>query len=101
VEWLDKHTDTIKRIVQNGPSGSGIDNGTQIALDNSTGNKLVFTTAFHHMDEGGMYDGWTYHVITIRPSLQFGFDMKITGSNRNDIKEYLSEVYSNWLDKQV
>src|SRR5207244_3851388 len=97
LEWHDKHTEEIKAIVNNGPCGSGIDNGTHIDLDASTGEKLVFYTGYHHMNEGGMYDGWTEHTITVKPSLQFGIVLSISGRDRNEIKEYLHEVYNSWL----
>ena len=93
-EWYCRHTETIDALVDMLPSGSGIDRGTKIDLEKSTSEKLVFNVSFHHMDENGFYDGWTEHVITVRPSLQFDIDLTISGRNRNDIKEYLHEVYS-------
>ena len=41
------------------PRGSGVDSGTKFNWEKSTPNRLVFDTAFHHMDEGGYYDGCT------------------------------------------
>lgn len=97
-EWLEKHTANIFELVKNClPSGSGIDCGTKIDLDMSTPDKIVLHTSFHHMNDCGMYDGWTEHTVTVTPSLQFGFNLKISGRDRNDIKEYLHEVYSNDL----
>lgn len=86
------------------PSGSGIDSGTKLDLDESLrhkGARLVFTTAFHHMNQDGYYDGWTEHKVIVTPSLQFGFDLKITGRDRNDIKEYLHEVYHHALTQII
>ena len=59
----------------------------------STPDKLVFYTSFHHMNDNGFYDGWTEHTVTVRPSLQFGFNMKISGQNRNEIKYHLHDVF--------
>jgi len=71
-DWTDKNTDTIETLVKNFmPSGSGIDCGTKIDLDQSTGEKLVFHFGYHHMNENGFYDGWTEHKLTVTPSLQF------------------------------
>lgn len=75
------------------PSGSGFDNGTTLDVDASSGEKLVFQTAFHHMDEGGSYDGWTEHRVTVRPSLIHGFTLSISGRNRHDIKEYIADTF--------
>lgn len=92
-EWQDKHRARIDSIMRdNMPSGSGFDAGTQLS-DTSKPNRLVFETAFHHMDEAGYYDGWTEHSIIVTPSLAHGFDMRITGRNRNDIKEYIGDVF--------
>lgn len=97
--WLKTHTDRILVLVKdNMPSGSGIDCGTKIDLDASTPEKLVFLTSFHHMNDGGMYDGWTQHKIIVTPSLAFGFNLKITGRDRNEIKEYLHDTYHIALD---
>src|SRR2546430_16241735 len=68
--WILKHKETILSLVKEYmPSGSGIDGGTKIDLEKSTGEKLVFHFSFHHMDENGMYDGWTEHTLTVRASL--------------------------------
>lgn len=96
--WLDKHCDTLDQLEAMLPSGSGIDNGTHLDRDRSTPNKIVLTFGFHHMDENGYYDGWTDHTLTVRPSLAFGIDLKITGPNRNEIKDYLHETYHHALD---
>jgi hypothetical protein len=101
-EWLDRHTDIIEALVkQHLPSGSGYDSGTKIDLDASTGNKLVFTTAFHHMNEGGYYDGWTEHTVTVTPSLAQKFYLRISGRNRNDIKEMMYQDFDAALHTDV
>lgn len=100
-EWLDKHTETLKHLVnQYMPSGSGIDNGTNLD-DSSTPERLVFNMSFHHMDEHGCYNGWTDHQVIVKPSLQFGIDIRITGRDKNQIKEYLYETYGYTLACKV
>ncbi len=101
-EWLAKHEAKILELVkETAPSGSGIDCGTKIDLDASTGEKLVFNFSYHHMNESGIYDGWTEHKAIVVASLQFGFDLTITGRNRNQIKEYLHETFSFWIDSEA
>ena len=104
-EWQSKHEDAIAEIIkQSAPSGSGIDAGTKFDIGDNlkfNGQKLVFQTAYHHMNEGGGYDGWTEHTITVTPSLWNGFNLKISGRDRDSIKEYLHEVYSEWLDSKI
>jgi hypothetical protein len=93
-EWEAKHEEHILSLVEDYmPSGSGFDSGTKIDLDRSHADKLVFNTAYHHMNESGMYDGWTEHTVTVLPSLHGQFNLRISGRNRNDIKEYISEEF--------
>lgn len=101
-EWLDKHSENVEFLCKNYmPSGSGIDSGTKIDMDKSTPEKLVFYTSFHHMNDCGMYDGWTEHTITVRASLQFGIDISIGGRDRNQIKEHLHDTYHHALHQKV
>ncbi len=93
-EWEEKHEDSINAMLENLPSGSGIDAGTKFDWDKSTPEKLIFTLGFHHMDEGGGYDGWTEHEVIITPSLYFGINIRIAGKDRDGIKEYLSDLFN-------
>jgi len=99
-EWEEKHKAAISSILQDAPSGSGIDNGTKLDWERSTEEKLVFQTSFHHMTEG-FYDGWTEHTVTVRPSFVFGVGVKVSGRNRNDIKDYLAEVFGVWMQEEA
>jgi len=101
-EWLDKSEARIKAIVSDFlPSGAGIDSGTELDLDNSAPDKLILTMGYHHMNDGGYYDGWTEHSAIVTPSLGFGFKVHITGRNRNDIKDYLGDVYREALSQEI
>jgi len=100
-EWKERHEESIMEIMASSPSGSGIDNGTEFLASESTPERLVFSADFHHMDENGMYDGWTEHTIIVTPSLWNKIHIRITGRNRNDIKEYLCEIFSSWLSEEA
>lgn len=101
VEWESKHDDLLRWIEENLlPSGSGIDRGTQILEDESIEERIKLGFSYHHMNDGGYYDGWTEHTLTIRPSLVHQIDLKISGSDRNQIKDYLYEVYHYELCKE-
>ena len=94
-EWEEKHTETLEAIADNIlPRGSGCDSGTTIDLLNSKPERIILHTSFHHMDEYGGYDDWTEHDVIITPSLQFNFHLRITGRNRNDIKDYMHETFT-------
>ena len=100
-EWKERHEEAIRKLTNELPHGSGIDGENEIDLGKSTGEKIVIHTSFHHMNENGMYDGWTDHTLTVRPSLIHGFTMSISGPNRNDIKEYLYETFSYDLNREI
>ncbi len=101
-DWRAKHKDRALRLVKTHmPSGSGLDSGTKLDFDRSTLDKLVFTTAFHHMHETGFYDGWTEHDVIVKPCLFSGFVLRITGRNRNDIKDYMYDCFASALSAEV
>lgn len=82
------------------PSGSGIDHGTKLVWEKTRKGKIVLQADFHHMDENGGYDGWTEHEIIVAPDFD-GFEIKVTGRNRNQIKEYLADTYHYALSAEV
>lgn len=101
-DWAERHTQTLLTLVENVmPSGSGFDNGTTLDIERSNSECLVFTTAFHHMDEHGGYDGWTDHFVTVTPSLLSGIALRVSGRNRNDIKNYIFECFESALKESV
>lgn len=83
------------------PSGSGIDCGCKIDREKSGLKKVVINLSFHHLNENGYYNGWTEHSIIITPSFSDYPDMKITGKDKNQIKEYLSDVFYDCLFDEV
>lgn len=95
--YVDHWNDRLEWIQSNLlPHGSGFDNGTTINND-STPDRLIFNTAFHHMDDNGMYGHWTDHQVIIRASLTSGFDIRITGRNYRDIKDYIGDTFGYLL----
>lgn len=94
VEWKDKHEDSINDMLELLPSGSGLDAGVKFDWVKSTKDKLIFNFEFHHMNENGYYDGCTSHKLILTPSFAFGYDVRITGNDRNGIKEYLSQLFN-------
>lgn len=92
-EWAEQHRANIVELVEaHMPSGSGFDAGFSLMFSESTPEKLMFKTEFHHMDENGYYTGWTHHVVTVKPSLVHEFTITISGRNTNNIKAYISEL---------
>jgi len=97
LDWKEYWETAIERIGKTLPSGSGFDSGSSIDLDASNKNKIVIVTSFHHMDENGYYDQWTDHTVIVRPDLISDFDLRITGRNYRDIKEYMYQVFESDL----
>ena len=100
-DHIDKAKDALRHIERNIlPSGSGFDAGTKVLIDECKENKIVLGTDFHHMSEVGYYDGWTDHKIVITPCLRFGFDMRISGRDKRNIKEYIADVFHDVLNSE-
>jgi hypothetical protein len=101
-DWESRHASRLETATKDYmPSGSGFDSGTTIDLDASTADKLVFSTSYHHMNDVGMYDGWTEHDVIVTPDLASGFKLRITGRDRNGIKEYIAETFDSALRQPV
>lgn len=87
-------------LKQHMPSGSGFDSGTKLDYSKSNTERLVFTTEFHHMNDAGYYDGWTTHTVTVRPSFT-GLDVVVSGRDRNQIKDFIADVFYNLNSTEV
>lgn len=89
----------MEEVYKTLPTGSGIDAGIFIDEERSNENRIILTFEFHHMNEDGYYDGWTFHTAIVKPSLCWGFDLRITGHNRNQIKDYLGDLFQTYLNE--
>lgn len=94
--WVEHWTERLAHIMNEAPSGAGINHGTTLDETRSDERRLVFSFGFHHMSEHGYYDGWTEHMLWVSPDWE-GLALRITGRDRNQIKDYLHDVYSAWL----
>lgn len=95
------HTKALAELERELPNGSGFDEGTKISLDKSRPERLVLHTHFHHMNDNGMYDGWTEHTVVVKPSLVYGIKLTISGPNRNGVKQYIEDVFQTTLRSEV
>jgi len=91
------HEEAINKYINLLPHGSGIDAGVKFNFDESKPDKLVFSFGFHHMDENGYYDGWSDHKLIITPDLEYGYKIRITGKDRNTIKDYLYQLFYEYF----
>lgn len=101
-QWVDRHLTTLEYLNEFLPHGSGFDGVTKIDVDKSTGEKIVIFTEFHHMNDGGYYDGWTDHEVIATPSLIHDVLLRVTGRDRNHIKDYIHDTfYTALVDTMV
>ena len=87
-------------VRENFPRGCGIDNGTELDTGSSA-NRIVLNVPYHHMDEQGYYDGWTTYRVVVKADLAWGYDMRVTGRDRNGIKGYLAELFAYELGSEA
>ena len=100
--WKVNHAESIGDICYNHlPHGSGFDNGSHVDLGTSKPDRLVICTSYHHMDENGMYCGWSDHNVIVTPSLAHGFDLRVTGRDKRDIKDYIAETFDYMLREEI
>jgi hypothetical protein len=95
VEWIEKWSELNNYL----PDGSGFDAGCEIDVENSNETKIIILFSFHHLNENGYYEGWTDHKLTCRPTFD-GIDMKISGPNKNQIKDYLYDTFDYILNEE-
>lgn len=101
-DWIKKHTAALEALVtEYMPSGAGFDDGVRFSFDESKPDKLIFYTQFHHMDDIGYYDGWTNHKVIVTPSLAFDFELEVTGEDKNEIHDYIADVFQDCLMEEV
>lgn len=91
-EYRSNAIEAIEKQCEELPHGSGLDTGVQLDYLASKPDRIVFNTEFHHMNENGYYDGWSKHSLIITPKFG-GYDLRITGKDRNGIKAYLYDLF--------
>lgn len=107
-EWYEKHSETVKKIVEKYlPSGSGFNSGTTLLLDCSSMNKLMFESRYEPMNENGYYYEDSFMIlVTMTPNLALDYDLNIgyepdRQGYKDEFNEYFNEVFCNALDSEV
>ena len=101
-EWIQKHQDAADEIARDYlPRGSGFDSGTLIDWARSRPERVVLLVGFHRMDEHGMYSGWCEYTVTVRASLVFGIDLRVTGPNADGLRDYVAECVRDALTREI
>jgi len=93
-DWAARHRERLRKIEKEHlPCGAGFDAGSKVDVEQTTADKIVIQTSFHHMGEHGMYDGWTEHAVTAKPTF-LGLEISVDGVDQNEIKDYIAETFS-------
>jgi hypothetical protein len=103
-EWFANHTEYLEKyLLEKLPHGSGLDYKWYYDYDKSKTNKVVLFSAFHAMNENGMYDKVIEFILTITPNLSHNYDLSITGNfgKYQDIKEYLYDILTESLNQDI
>jgi hypothetical protein len=97
--WATRHAASIETLESMLPSGSGFDAGSRILTSSCGMERVSIQTSFHHMNDAGGYDGWTEHTVTGLASFVLGIDIRVSGRNRNEIKDYIAELFQSVLSE--
>ena len=95
-EWRQRWLDYLAKLQADLPHGSGLDGKVEFILDKCNSRRVVIFAEFHHMDSNGYYDGWTDHEIIVTAT-HCGTHIRVTGRDRNGIKDYLAELFYDAL----
>lgn len=98
--WEERWNAYIEQLERALPHGSGLDGKVQLVREKSNERRLVIFAEYHHMNEAGFYSGWTDHEVIVTATFD-GLDIRVTGRNRNGIKEYLAETFGYALEAKA
>ena len=86
-----------------GLSGSGIDRGMSINWEKTNlegrNPRITLEVPFHPMDEHGCYKAWEHTKAVLRPCMEWGYSLKVTGTRDRYLREYLEETLAYWLEQ--
>lgn len=100
MEWITKHSEKLDLLDTYLPHGSGIDTYCKVDREKSNFEKVYILCEFHHLNENGYYEGYTDHKIIVTPNFD-GIALNISGKNKNQIKDYLYDLFSYELQKEI
>ena len=99
-----KRTKELSLLNELLPKGNGIQRqlGLPVILLESTKKRIVIDTAYRHTyDSYDTTSRWTVHQVVITPSFEGEIDIRITGKNVNNVKDYLYDVFRESLMSEI
>ncbi len=88
--WRNRWMGRMQQLVGTLPHGAGIDG--DLKVKRCTGQHITITFDFHHMDENGGYDGWSYYAIFCTATFS-GVDVRVQGRDAGGTKDYLADLF--------
>jgi hypothetical protein len=99
--WRERHLAIAQALVaEHMPSGSGVDAGTVLLVEECKPDKLVFSAGWHRMTGAGYYAGWHGYCFIVRPTFD-GFNLRVTGRDVDGVKEYLGDLFAFALEQEI
>lgn len=62
--------------------------------------KVLDDLCKEHLPPGSGYDGWTCHTVKVTSAWQ-GFNLTVTGRDRDGIKDFIGDTFHNCLMREV
>lgn len=98
-EWHDVWQELLNRAVEHLPQGGGFDDYPKIVEGRTKTNRLVFSGAYHKMDDVGFYVGWVSYNIIVFPDFVSGFRLSLKGP-LGDLREFILDAFYESLRAQ-
>ena len=94
-----KRTKELSLLQKLLPNGKGIREreGLAVILLESTKKRIVIDTTYWHTNNS---DERTSHQVIITPSFEGEINIRITGKNKDNVKEYLHDIFREALMKE-
>ncbi len=102
-KWITDCEEKLEKLETLLPSGSGIDSGTKINLEDSKPNMIILDSSYHVMADG-YYTHWIDFEVIVLPSLSFPFMLDIDAAwddGNDDIQDHLYQTYEMNLSEEL
>lgn len=99
--WAKK-TKELSLLQELLPNGYGIreHEGLAVILLESTKKRIVIETTYWHPNDSYETSRGTVHQVVITPSFEDEINIRVTGQNENNVKEYLEDIFREALMKE-
>lgn len=93
-KWVVPSKARLSELLEPLPRSNGLDAGVVFDWNRSKPNKFIFSFNYYYRDKRGDRSGWTRHQLIITAGYFNKFYMRITGRNKNKMKESLLTLFN-------